>query len=192
MRHVPVVAGLALLAACTHNVDPRITPARVGAVQPPLRARALMLITPSFEGYVTQSQTGIHHYNYQLGTSATVALSTMIGESFEHVDVRRMTDAESVQWLAAAPDTTVADCLIVPRFERGGYSEGLTTSSVDVRLRLDVRSWRTGAVHTYASAGRSARVFSSRGGLAGSALEQAVAALADTLSAHRAELDVRK
>ena len=53
-------------------------------VQPPIHARAILMITPSFETYTTQSSQGINHYNYQLGQSAAGALQYLVAGSFDH------------------------------------------------------------------------------------------------------------
>lgn len=181
---------LFVLSACAHNVNPKITPAKIPTVEPPLRSLALLLITPSFEGYTTQSSSGMHRYNYRLGASAAAALTDLITESFERADVQRVTDAESIQWLAGAADTNVADFVIVPHFETGGYSEGAIEVAADVRIRLDVRSYRSTEAFSWTAEGRTSRVFTSRGGLTGSALEKTLAGLADSLRVNRAKLDL--
>jgi hypothetical protein len=181
---------IAIVGACTHNVAPKVTPAKVAVVQPPIRARALLLITPSFESYVTQSSVGIHKYNYQMGESATLALTDLVKGSFERAEVRRVGDADLMQWLSGPADTSIADLLLVPRFDVGGTSQGAFTISSDVRLRLDVRPYRGSTTYSWSSLGHTSRAFSSHRGLTGSSLEQALNGLTDSLTAHRAHLEI--
>lgn len=191
MRPLAVLSPfLLVVGACTHNVAPKVTPAKVAAVQPAIRARAIMLITPSFETYVTTSSQGIHKYNYHMGESAARALTDMVTASFQHAEVKRVGDADLMQWLSGPADTSVADLLLVPRFDVGGYSQGVFTESSDVRLRLDVRPYRGASTYSWISVGHTSRAFSSLRGLTGSSLEQALNGLSDSLSAHRASLEV--
>lgn len=188
LAHVVPVAVLGCIVGCTHNVAPKVTPAKIAAVQPPIRARAVLIITPSFETYTTQSSQGIHHYNYQLGQSAAAALQDLVASSFDHGATQRLSDAELIRWLAAPPDTSAADLLLVPYFETGGVKKGLFTQSADVRLRLDVRLYR-GGTYSWTAVGHTGRAISSLRGLTGSALEQALRGVADSLAAHRGQLE---
>jgi len=187
-RTVPV-AALGFIVGCTHNVAPKVTPAKIAAVQPAIHARAILIITPSFETYTTQSSQGLHHYNYQLGQSAAGALQDLVASSFDRGATQRLSDAEVIRWLAAPPDTSAADLLLVPSFETGGVKKGLFTESADVRLRLDVRLYRGGATYSWTALGHTGRAISSLRGLTGSALEQALRGLADSLGAHRGNLE---
>jgi hypothetical protein len=192
MRPLAVVVAVLLVVstACTHQVAPKITPEKIAAVQPPIRARALMLVTPSFEQYVTTSSEGIHKFNYHMGESAALALTDMVKASFTHAEVRRVGDADLMTWLSGPADTTVADVLLVPRFDAGATGQGVFTVSSDVRIRLDVRPYRGTTTYSWSSGGHTSRAFSSHRGLAGSSLEQALNGLSDSLSAHRAHLEV--
>jgi hypothetical protein len=190
MRPLAVVVLLVVSTACTHQVAPKITPEKIAAVQPPIHARALMLLTPSFEEYVTTSSEGIHKFNYHMGESAARALIDMVNASFTHAEVKRVGDADLMTWLSGPADTTLADLLLVPRFDAGGTGQGLFTVSSDVRIRLDVRPYRGTATYSWSSGGHTSRAFSSHRGLAGSSLEQALNGLSDSLSAHRAHLEV--
>jgi hypothetical protein len=187
LRLAPLVALLAV--ACTHNVDPKVTPARIPSVNPPIQSRALLLITTSFETYTSQSSNGIHRWNYHLGKSVATALNDMIAQSFAKAETRHVADAELLRWLSAPADTNQADILLVPYFESGGTRERAFDVVADARLRLDVRSYRTGDTFAWTAVGRSARVFSSQKGLTGTALEQALGALSDSLTAHRGDLE---
>ena len=187
-RAVPV-AALVFVAACTHSVAPKVTPAKIAAVQPPIHARAILIITPSFETYTTQSSQGLQHYNYQLGQSAAGALQDVVAGSFDHGATQRLSDAEVIRWLAAPPDTGAADLLLVPYFETGGVKKGLLSQSADVRLRLDVRLYRGGVTYSWTAVGHTGRAVTSLRGLTGSALEQALSGLSDSLGAHRAQLE---
>jgi hypothetical protein len=186
-----VVAGLAL-SACTHNVDPKVTPQKIPTVQPPIASRIILLLTAGFEGYTTQEQEGIHHYIYHMGTSASKAITDLANGSFKSVDVEHVTDAQVLQWLSAPGDTAKADLLLVPAFGAGGTGENLINVHADVVLRLDVRSYRTGKAVSWTTSGHSARALSSRRGLTGNALERALGALTDSLTANRALLEATK
>jgi hypothetical protein len=186
-----LLASLGALG-CTHNVMPKITPAKIPAVHPPIEARALLLITNSFQSYTTQSSSGIHSYNYHLGESVSAALQDMIEQSFVHAETRHLADAEVLQWLSAPADTSVADLLLVPYFESGGMRERALKVVADARLRVDVRSLRSGRTFSLTAAGRSARAFTSLKGLTGTALEQALRSLSDSLAAHRGDLEMAR
>src|SRR5207245_467676 len=146
---------------CTHHLAPNSPPATVAAVPPPIPAPAPLLITPSFETYVTTSSRGIHKYNYHMGESATRGLTDMVNASFQHAEVRRVGDADLMQWLSGPADTTVADLLLVPRFDVGGYSQGLFTEASDVRIRLDVRPYRGATTYSFSSAAHTKRALTS-------------------------------
>lgn len=182
-----LVAGA---AACTHNVDPKVTPAKISAVRPPIQARALLLITPSFEDFTTSERQGLNTFKYRMGESAALALTDLVRGSFASADVRRIGDADLMKWLSGPADTTVADLLLVPRFDAGGTGTGAFTVSSDVRLRLDVRPYRSTNTYSWSSTGHTSRAFSSHRGLAGSSLEQALNGLSDSLSANRVHLEV--
>jgi hypothetical protein len=187
--------GLAVslgVLGCTHNVMPKITPAKIPAVNPPIQSHALLLITSSFQSYTTQSSSGIHSYNYHLGESVSAALQDMIAQSFARAETRRLPDAEVLQWLSAPADTSIADLLLVPYFESGSMKERAVKVVADARLRVDVRSLRTGKTFSLTAVGRSARAFSSLKGLTGTALEVALRSLSDSLSAHRGDLEVAR
>ena len=185
-----ILVLVVVASACTHNVVPKVTPQKIPSVQPPINSRALLLLTTSFEGYTTQSSSGVHHYNYRLGQSVAAALSDLIAQSFARGETRHLADAEVLQWLSAPADTSTADLLLIPYFESGGARERAFDAVAEARFRVDVRSLRSKETFAWTVAGRSARVWSSRKGLTGSALEQALQALSDTLAAHRADLEV--
>jgi hypothetical protein len=191
-NRLELIALLTSLAAsgCTHNVMPKISPAKVPAVQPQIRSHAVLLITNSFQSYTTQSSNGIHSYNYHLGESVSAALQDMIAQSFSQAETRHLADAEVLQWLSAPADTNVADLLLVPYFESGSMRDKAIKLVADARLRVDVRSLRTGQTFSLTSVGRSARAFSSLKGLTGTALEAALRSLSDSLGAQRRDLEV--
>jgi len=174
-----------------HNVAPKVTPSKIAAVQPQIHSTAVLIITPSFQGYTSQSSQGIHQFNYHLGESAATALQDLVTNSFDHVTIQHLNDAEVMRWLVAPPDASAADVLLVPYFATGGAKQSLFTVSADVQIRLDVRSYRGGATYSWIGQGHTTRAMSSRRGLTGSALEQALQALSDSLGAHRGDLESR-
>ena len=117
------------------------------------------------------------------------ALGDLVTQSFTHGDVRHISDAEVLQWLTAAPDTSLADVLLVPYFENGGQTDRVFDSVAEARLRLDARTLSANLTYSWAAQGRTARALSSRKGLTGNTLEQVLRALSDSLSAHRSELE---
>lgn len=80
--------------------------------------------------------------------------------------------------------------LLVPDFAPSSAEVRFADFAADVRLRVNVRCYRTGATYSWIAAGHATRVISAWGGMTGSALERALGVLADTLSANRAKLDV--
>ena len=168
---------------------PKITPEKVPSVDPPIASRAVLLLGTSFEQYGAEQSDGIHKYHYHYGEAMTKALSDLISQSFAHADVRHVEDAEVLRWLTAAPDTAVADVLLVPYFEKAAPRERVLDVAADARLRLEARTLAANQTYSWIATGHSARVFSSRRGLTGSTLEQVLRALSDSLGAHRAELE---
>jgi hypothetical protein len=188
----PLPAALLLLstAACVHNVDPKVTPAKISAVKPPIAARALLLIPASMEQYTSQSSQGMHTYRFHLGTSAAAALGDLVAASFAGTAIRRVPDSDLMSYLAAPADTAIADVLLVPTLEEGGTNQRLLDIQAEARIRLDARSFRSGATWSWEVEGRTTRAFSSLKGLTGNTLEQCLRALSDSLAAHRGELEV--
>jgi hypothetical protein len=183
------VSMLIVTAACTHNVMPKITPTKVPSVEPRIESRALLLLSPSFEQYGIQESDGIHKWRYHYGEAMAAALGDLVTQSFTQGDVRHISDAEVLQWLTAAPDTSLADVLLVPYFEKGGKTDRVFDMVAEARLRLDARTLAANLTYSWAAQGRTARALSSRKGLTGNTLEQVLRALSDSLSAHRSELE---
>lgn len=181
--------GLLTTTACVHQVNPTVTPAKIPPVTPPIQARALLVISPSFEEYLSESSSGMHQFRYHYGEAAAKALTTLVTESFTTAEVRRMADVEVLPMLAGPPDTALTDVLLVPSFESAGARERFLDIVAEVKLHLNARSFRTGTIFTWVTLGGTARVMSSRGGLTGSALEEALHAMSDSLAAHRIELE---
>jgi len=190
-------------------------PGNIPRVSPPIRARAQLLLTPSFEEYLSEGKAGFHEYRTRYGKAAVKELSALVTESFVSTKIRHVKDAEAMSLLAGPADTSVADLLLVPVFEsagaRGRFTPGdstfttqidvgegiivdlpppdMMTMMADVTLRLNARSLRTGRTFTWVTSGGTGWVLNSWGGLTGSALEEALHALSDSLAAHRAELE---
>lgn len=191
-RASPLLLGLAgAVIACVHQVSPTVTPAKVPAVAPPIQARALLLVAPSFEQYTSASSSGVHQFRYHFGESATAALTDLVRESFTTGETKHLSDAEILHWLTGPADTTVADLLLVPTFEAAGAHDRFLDIRAEVKFRVNVRSLRTGNTFSWVTLGGTTRVVSSRGGLTGSALEGALHAFSDTLAAHRADLETK-
>ncbi|MGH7517937.1 MAG: hypothetical protein ACREOC_10765 [Gemmatimonadales bacterium] len=188
LRLLLILASAGALG-CTHHVTPKVTPSKIAAVDPPIASRALLLISPAFEEYTSEYSSGVHRWRQHLGQSVTAALIDLVGHSFARSETRRVQDVELLQWLSAPADTTVADVLLVPAFEVGGMRERAFDAVAETRFRLDVRAYHTGKTYSWPVAGRSARAFSSMRGLTGTALEQALRGLSDTLAAHRGDLE---
>jgi hypothetical protein len=184
------VSMLIVTAGCMHNVMPKITPAKVPSVEPRIESRALLLLSASFEQYGIQESNGIRKWRYHYGEAMAAALTDLVTQSFTQGDVRHMSDAEVLQWLTAAPDTSLADVLLVPYFEEGGRTDRLFDTVAEARLRLDARTLPANLTYSWVAHGRTARAFTSRKGLTGNTLEQVLRALSDSLSAHRSELQM--
>lgn len=180
---------LTVAAACTHNVMPKVTPAKVPSVVPPIEAHALLLLSPSFQDYGVQESNGFHKWRYHLGEAAAAALSDLVSQSFTRGEARAVTDAEILQWLTAPPDTSIADVLLVPHFDEGGNTDRVFDTVSEARLRLEARTLPGNRTYSWVAAGRTARVLTSRRGLSGNTLEQVLRALSDSLAAHRADLE---
>ena len=209
------VLGLCTAVACNHQVDPSVTPRKIPRVSPPIQARAQLLITPSFEEYVSEGKAGFHEYRTQYGKAAARALSALVTESFVSTEIRHLKDVDALSLLTGPADSSVADLLLVPSFESAGagarfipadstftasvdVGDGMVvdipppemmTMKADVKLRLNARSLRTGSTYTWVTSGGTGWVYRTWGDLTGSALEQALYALSDSLAAHRAELE---
>ncbi len=203
--------GLGTTAACVVHFTPAVTPQKIPPVSPRIRARALLLITPSFETYLSREKNGVQQV-FHYGEAGARALSALVTESFTVVEIRRV--AADVQPLIAGPaDTSVADILLVPAFQsararlrltegdptyiRSAYVDSLQVGSAmsgdmsaSVTLRLNARSFRTGRTFTWLTVGGTGPLHTSWGRATGLALEVALHALSDSLAAHRAELEL--
>jgi len=207
------VLGLCTTAACVVHFTPNVTPQKIRPVSPRIQARALLLITPSFEAYLSREKNGVQQV-FHYGGAAAKALSALVTESFAGAEIRRIGDAEVPALLASPVDTSLADLLLVPSFEstrarlrltegdpifiRSAYFEdsllvGNAMSGeimAEVTLRLNARSLGTGRTFTWVTMGGTGPVHTSWGRAAGLALEAALHVLSDSLAAHRAELEV--
>ncbi len=207
------VLGLWMTTACVQHVTPVVTPQKIPPVSPPIRARALLLITPSFEGYLSREKNYSSHQVFRYGEAGTKALSALVTESFTVVEIRRVAAADVQRLMAGPADTSVADILLAPAFEGGGarlrmiagdpiyipapvvdsmqvsnvYTTEITAS---VTLRLDARSFPTGSSFTWMTVGGTGPVLTSLGRASGLALEIALHAISDSLAAHRKELEL--
>jgi len=203
--------GLGTTAACVVHFTPAVTPQKIPPVSPRIRARALLLITPSFETYLSREKNGVQQV-FHYGEAGARALSALVTESFTVVEIRRV--VADVQPLIAGPaDTSVADILLVPSFQsararlrltegdptyiRSAYVDSLQVGSAmsgdmsaSVTLRLNARSFRTGRTFTWLTVGGTGPLHTSWGRATGLALEVALHALSDSLAAHRAELEL--
>lgn len=205
------VLALCTTAACVVHFTPSVTPQKLRPVTPPIRARALLLITPSFEQYVAREKNGVKQV-FHYGEAGSKSLSTLVTQSFTAVEIRHVA-TEDVQPLLAGPaDTSVADILLVPSFENAGarlrltagdpyyvplpsVSDSMAVSSTSgdisagVTLRVNARSLHTGRVFAWVASGGSGPLHASWGRASGLALENALHVLSDSLAAHRAQLE---
>src|SRR5436309_3567089 len=117
------VLALCTVAACAHLINPRVMPRKIPPVSPPIRARALLLITPSFEEYLSEGEE--HRTRY--GVAAAKALSALVTESFTATEIRRLADVEVPSLLTGTTDTSGADLLLVPSFESASAPRGRLT-----------------------------------------------------------------
>jgi hypothetical protein len=184
-----MLTAVTMTSACTHNVMPKITPTKVPAVQPRIESRALLLLSASFEQYGTKESNGVHKWVYHYGEAMSGALTDLVGQSFAHADVRHVSDADVLRWLTALPDSAKADVLLVPYFEASGQHDRMVDEVADARIRLDARTLPANQTYSWPAQGHTARMVTSKKGLAGSTLEQVLRALSDSLAAHRPELE---
>lgn len=187
-----VAALAALLGGCIQTVVPRVAPARVSAVDPPLAADAVVLITPSFAGQTGSSDDDGPPFptgnSYQLGAAAESLVVAWAAASFRTVAVERVAEGEALRRFVGASRQATGAVLLMPRFA-GRLGEPYEGRRFVARLRLDARSTRTGGVWSWEGTGRGAGQFFGPAGLAsGRALEAAVRALADSVAAHRDSL----
>jgi len=214
MKHVSwSVLALWTTAACAVHFTPMVTPQKIPPVSPPIQARALLLITPSFEEYLAREKNGLRQV-FHFGEAATKALSTLVTESFAVAEIRRVAAVDVPSLVAGPADTSVVDIVLVPSFESAGARLRMTygdpvyisTAIVDslhvsnqiesmkilagVALRLNARSFRTGRTFTWVSVGGTGPVEGSWQRATGLALESALHVLSDSLAAHRAELEL--
>jgi hypothetical protein len=189
-----VVGGTAcvLAAACTQVVVPHLAPARPAALQPPVAARAIVLITPEFAGQQARSDDDGPPVptasEYRLGQAAESLVVAWARASFREAEVRRLPAAEALRLFVAPRGADSAAVLLLPRFE-GRLGEPYEGRRFAVRLRMDARSPRTGGVWSWAAEGRGRGAFFGPAGLAsGRALVAAVGALRDSAAVHRGAL----
>ena len=195
---VAVALAATSASACAPTVVvPRVTPARVEAVQPPIPRRALLLLTPAFAGF---SATNVHdgppiptQSGYELGPAASSLLQDWVARSFAGAEVRRLSDAEALRLFVTGEGAGGAEVLLLPRFELTGEPyerRAWRPSRFVASLRVDARSLATGAVRSWGVRGRSGGegFFAEAGAPSGRALERAVEALRDTVAANRGAL----
>jgi hypothetical protein len=203
--------GACVAVACVSQVRPTVTPAKIRSVSPPIRARALLLIAPSFEKYLVEQQSGAFKIRTHYGKVAATALSALVTESFATAEIRRLPDEELQAWLAGGPDTSAADILLEPSFEAVSVQErtrcvdsdlGILLNSdpkddtyevfemmFEVKLRLNVRMLRTGSSRSWVTSGGTGWRASSWRPLASSALEVALRSLSIMFASNREELE---
>lgn len=202
------VLGLCTIPACALQVHLTVMPEKIPPVSPPIQARGLLLIAPSFEEYLSEGKAGFHKIRTHYGEAAATALSALVTASFAAAEIKRLADVEVQTLLDGAADTSVADLLLVPFFETANARGRVTTESpsfdaagnvvvgastydemAEVKLRLNVRSFRTGSTFTWVTSGGGE--WGPGGGAAATfALEAALHSLSDSLAAHRAELEL--
>src|SRR5947208_16408842 len=95
--------GLGTTAACVVHFTPAVTPQKIPPVSPRIRARALLLITPSFETYLSRGKNGVQQV-FHYGKAGARALSALVTGAFTVVGIRR--DARDVQPEIAGPAET--------------------------------------------------------------------------------------
>jgi len=223
------VLGLCAAAACgviQRQVRPTVRPARIPPVSPPIHARALLLIAPSFEAYVVEERISIANLRTHLGEAGTSALSALVTASFVAAGTRRLADVDVLPLLAGPADTSGADFLLAPSlnsarerhrqvsvleppgadrpgcehladllFHKDACTSKHTEFLYEVTITVKLRSLRTGRTFTWALVGRSDWVEGLNGvyfpspSQTGSALEDVLHVLSDSLAAHRAELE---
>ncbi len=204
--------GLCTTAACVVHFTPAVTPQKIPPVSPRIRARALLLITPSFEAYLSREKNGVQQV-FHYGEAGAKALSALVTESFTVVEIRRVAAADVQPLMAGPADTSVADILLVPSFQSAGARLRLTEGdptyirsayvdslqvgsamsgdiSASVTLRLNARSFRSGRTFTWLAMGGTGPLHTSWGRASGLALEDALHVLSDSLAAHRSELEL--
>src|SRR5207248_10534043 len=103
--------GLGTTAACVVHFTPAVTPQKIPPVSPRIRARALLLITPSFETYLSREKNGVQQVFHYRSAGAR-ALSALATGSFTAVEIRRVA-ADVHPLIPGRADTSVADILLV-------------------------------------------------------------------------------
>ncbi len=192
-----VLAGGTAAGCTTRAVVPRVAPEGVAPLAPPLPRRALLLLTPAFAEHVTSKTrdepVGPERTDYRLGPAAGRLLGDWVARSFAGAEVRRLSEQDALRTLVTGEGAGGAEVILLPRFEpRGEVVEdrAMAGRRVTVRLRVDARSLATGAVRSWLVEGRAGREGFGAGEAVrtGRALERAMAALGDTLAAHRGAL----
>ncbi len=200
------VLGLCATAGCVFQAMPTVSAKKVPPVSPPIQARALLLIAPSFDGFLSEEKSSMHRVRTHFGEATASAIGVLVTGSFSDVATRRLPDAEVQALLAGSADTSAADVLLVPSID-GAWVQSRGTiqylsredeknmvhgyyvyhEMAEVRLRVSARSLRTGRTLAWVTSASTAADFG-WGAASGDALEHALHALSDSLAAHRAEL----
>ena len=92
-----LLLGLCTTAACAVHYTPAVTPQKIPPVSPRIRARALLLITPSFESYLSREKSGVQRV-FHYGEAGAKALSALVTESFTVVEIKRIAAAAGRGW----------------------------------------------------------------------------------------------
>src|SRR2546428_6770140 len=83
--------GLCATAACVVHFTPAVTPQKIPPVSPRIRARALLLITPSFEAYLSRERNGVQQV-FHYGEAAAKAPYALCTATFSGVEFGRVAD----------------------------------------------------------------------------------------------------
>lgn len=192
-RATLALALLPLLAGCVYRYD--VSPAPVPNALPAPATRIertlVLLLTPAFSEVRHTRDNGDVLERVVVTTTTGAVADSLLRDWAERssaaVEVRRLSETDALRTFvsSASPD----ELLVLPRFEGPQGAPLLGSEPVFAGVRLDVRSPRTGAVHSWLGSSRvgGGWLVHGSGRRTGRALAEALRSATDSLVRYRNE-----
>jgi hypothetical protein len=182
-----------IVAGCSFHSAPTVEPQLIRPVTPPIERSVTLLVTDEFANFVLQGSQDNREFRYDLGPGALAAVRDLLHGSFTaFVEHKVPSDAIALlQFTSQTNDSSNRDLLALVKFPMGaGTYVRPAAAGLEVRLQLDIVSQNRTFARSFLGIGRASSgiyLGSAMAAAGNRALSAAVAALADSLLAHRSE-----